>query len=60
MTAYQSGSRKPSRTRAAPSRRAPDDASLFDFLAVWAPDEAIRHAILVGNREALYGFPVSV
>ncbi len=35
----------------------PDDAGLFDLLAVWAPDEATRHRILVANPEALYGFP---
>jgi D-galactarolactone isomerase len=32
----------------------PDDAVLFDLLAVWAPDEAIRN--LVQNPERLYGF----
>jgi len=35
----------------------PDDALLFDLLADWAPDEAVRHRILVENAEALYGFP---
>jgi predicted TIM-barrel fold metal-dependent hydrolase len=35
----------------------PDDAVLFDLLAEWAPDEAVRHRILVENPEALYGFP---
>ena len=34
----------------------PDDAVLFDLLAVWAPDEATRNRILVQNPEALYGF----
>jgi len=34
----------------------PDDAVLFDLLAQWAPDEAIRNRILVQNPEALYGF----
>jgi D-galactarolactone isomerase len=34
----------------------PDDALLFDLLAVWAPDEATRHRILVENPEVLYGF----
>jgi len=34
----------------------PDDAVLFDLLAVWAPDEAVRNRILVANPEALYGF----
>lgn len=37
----------------------PDDGRLFDLLAVWAPDEATRHAILVTTPEALYGFPAS-
>jgi predicted TIM-barrel fold metal-dependent hydrolase len=35
----------------------PNDALLFDLLGVWAPDEKIRHRILVENPEALYGFP---
>jgi D-galactarolactone isomerase len=35
----------------------PDDALLFDLLATWSPDEAIRNRILVANPEALYGFP---
>lgn len=34
----------------------PDDAVLFDLLAVQAPDEAARQRILVENPEALYGF----
>jgi len=34
----------------------PDDALLFDLLAVWAPDEATRNRILVDNPESLYGF----
>jgi D-galactarolactone isomerase len=34
----------------------PDDALLFDLLAVWAPDEATRRRILVENPEGLYGF----
>jgi D-galactarolactone isomerase len=37
----------------------PDDALLFDLLADWAPDEAVRRRILVENPEALYGFPKS-
>lgn len=37
----------------------PDDALLFDLLADWAPDEAVRHRILVENPQALYGFPKS-
>jgi D-galactarolactone isomerase len=35
----------------------PDDALLFDLLTDWAPDEAVRHRILVQNAEVLYGFP---
>lgn len=34
----------------------PDDAMLFDLLAAWAPEVAIRDQILVTNPERLYGF----
>ena len=34
----------------------PDDALLFDLLAVWAADEAVRTRILVDNPVKLYGF----
>ncbi len=34
----------------------PDDAVLFDLLAEWAPDEAVRNRILVDNPARLYGF----
>jgi D-galactarolactone isomerase len=34
----------------------PNDATLFDLLAEWAPDDAQRERILVTNPEALYGF----
>jgi D-galactarolactone isomerase len=34
----------------------PDDAVCFDLLAEWAPDEKMRHRILVTNPEKLYGF----
>ncbi|HLH93785.1 MAG TPA: amidohydrolase family protein [Xanthobacteraceae bacterium] len=34
----------------------PDDALLFDLLAVWAPEEAVRNRILVDNPVKLYGF----
>ncbi len=34
----------------------PDDAILFDLLADWAPNEAVRDRILVGNPAALYRF----
>ena len=37
----------------------PDDAVLFDLLAQWAPDEAMRTRILVQNPATLYGFPAS-
>ncbi len=34
----------------------PDDAGLFDLLAVWAGDERTRERILVDNPATLYGF----
>jgi predicted TIM-barrel fold metal-dependent hydrolase len=34
----------------------PDDAVLFDLLAQWAPDEAVRNRILVDNPAKVYGF----
>jgi predicted TIM-barrel fold metal-dependent hydrolase len=34
----------------------PDDAQLFDLLAAWAPDAAVRKRILVDNPVELYGF----
>jgi predicted TIM-barrel fold metal-dependent hydrolase len=37
----------------------PDDATLFDLLLDWAPDERVRNRILVQNPEALYGFAKS-
>jgi len=33
-----------------------NDATLFDLLLDWAPDERLRHRILVENPETLYGF----
>jgi predicted TIM-barrel fold metal-dependent hydrolase len=39
-----------------PSDAKPNDALLFDLLAVWAPDESVRHRILVENPQSLYGF----
>jgi D-galactarolactone isomerase len=36
--------------------RKPDDALLFDLMARWAPDDAIRHRILVENPATLYEF----
>ena len=35
----------------------PDDAVLFDLLLAWAPDESVRHRILVENPAVLYDFP---
>jgi D-galactarolactone isomerase len=37
----------------------PDDALLFDLLAVWAPEETTRKRILVDNPENIYGFAKS-
>ena len=37
----------------------PDDAVLFDLLLDWAPDEAVRHRILVENPATLYDYPKS-
>jgi predicted TIM-barrel fold metal-dependent hydrolase len=34
----------------------PDDAVLLDLLAQWAPDDQVRHRVLVENPETLYGF----
>ena len=34
----------------------PDDARLLDLLLDWAPDEAVRHKILVENPARLYGW----
>jgi D-galactarolactone isomerase len=34
----------------------PNDAVLFDLLAVWVPDTAARHKVLVENPAALYDF----
>ena len=40
-----------------PADKKPDDAVLFDLLAVWVPDEAARHKVLVDNPAKLYDFP---
>jgi predicted TIM-barrel fold metal-dependent hydrolase len=48
------GSDWPHPTSPGPAK--PDDAMLFDLLSAWAPDEAVRHRILVENPETLYGF----
>jgi D-galactarolactone isomerase len=37
----------------------PDDALLLDLLLNWAPDERVRHRILVENPALLYDFPNS-
>jgi predicted TIM-barrel fold metal-dependent hydrolase len=37
----------------------PDDAVLFNLLLVWAPDEGVRHHILVENPAVLYDYPKS-
>ena len=34
----------------------PDDVVLINLLAKWAPDESLRHRILVENPEKFYGF----
>src|SRR5580692_9053349 len=34
----------------------PDDVVLLNLLAQWAPDEKLRHRILVENPESFYGF----
>jgi predicted TIM-barrel fold metal-dependent hydrolase len=34
----------------------PNDATLFDLLLQWIPDEATRNRILVQNAETFYGF----
>ena len=44
------------RTRPKRPTPSPTTLSLFDLLAPWAPDEAIRNRILVDNPVALYGF----
>ena len=49
------GSDWPHPTEAADKK--PNDAVLFDLLAVWVPDEAARHRVLVENPARLYDFP---
>jgi len=34
----------------------PDDVTLINLMKVWAPDETVRHRILVENPEQFYGF----
>jgi predicted TIM-barrel fold metal-dependent hydrolase len=38
----------------------PNDATLLDLLAEWAPDEATRRRILVENPAELYGFTQTI
>jgi predicted TIM-barrel fold metal-dependent hydrolase len=38
----------------------PNDATLVDLLAEWAPDEATRRRILVENPAELYGFTQTI
>jgi predicted TIM-barrel fold metal-dependent hydrolase len=38
----------------------PNDATLVDLLAEWAPDEATRRRILVENPAELYGYTQSI
>ena len=40
---------------ATPANR-PHPVLMLDIVEVWAPDEALRHRILVENPESLYGF----
>ena len=40
---------------AQPANR-PDAVLMLDIVKSWAPDEALRHRVLVENPEALYGF----
>jgi len=42
-----------------PDSNKPDDALLFDLLSDEAPDEVIRHHILMHNPQVLYGFAKS-
>jgi 2-pyrone-4,6-dicarboxylate lactonase len=39
--------------------RMPNTGHLRNLLAQWAPDESVRHRILVDNPARLYGFPPS-
>jgi len=38
------------------NRQKPDEVLMLDIVKSWAPDEQLRHRILVENPEALYGF----
>jgi 2-pyrone-4,6-dicarboxylate lactonase len=35
----------------------PTEEQILDLLLMWAPDETVRHRILVDNPEELFGFP---
>ena len=39
-----------------PRLTTPEEAECLDVLLDWAPDEAVRKAILVDNPAVLYGF----
>jgi predicted TIM-barrel fold metal-dependent hydrolase len=39
-----------------PGEHKPDDATLFDLLSEWVPNEATLNRVLARNPEALYGF----
>lgn len=51
------GSDWPHPTERADNR--PNDATLFDLLTNWVPDESARLKVLVSNPAALYDFPAS-
>src|SRR4029078_2530804 len=54
---HPDGARRPGRSATDLAPPLPvDDARVLHQLAVWAPDAAIRHAILVENPARLYGF----
>jgi predicted TIM-barrel fold metal-dependent hydrolase len=42
-----------------PDEHKPDDATLFDLLSEWVPNEATLNRVRVRNPEALYGFKKS-
>ncbi|MDB5415253.1 MAG: putative amidohydrolase, partial [Rubritepida sp.] len=37
----------------------PNDATLFDLLSNWVPEERARHKVLVDNPVVLYDFPAA-
>jgi predicted TIM-barrel fold metal-dependent hydrolase len=46
----------PDATKALNPVAMPDDVVLLNLTTRWAPDEKLRHKILVENAEAFYGF----